>query len=531
VDGTGLVKSGNESEMCRFCHINHISSPKKPLWRLKSAGRNYIPYKSSTTQAMVGQPSGSSLLCLSCHDGTIAPAYASNSETLIDFSSGIMNLPKGSKNLTTDLSDDHPISFIYSSSLVLVDRELVDPNFLPETIRLENEQLQCTSCHDPHNNTFNDFLVVTSQYSQLCLQCHQKKYWPVSSHNLSNATWKGFGSNPWFHTPYETVAENACENCHSPHNAEGRNRLLNYFSEETNCLICHNGSVAATDIRSMLNKSYVHNVYSYSRLHDPEERNIVQTRHVECADCHNPHASRNFKTAPPYANGFIEGVQGVDRNGNSVAHIQFQYELCYRCHADSPVKPASATPRQIEQNNVRLEFDSNNPSYHPIENLGKNPDVPSLISPLSESGVIYCTDCHSSNGNDSPKGPHGSIYPHILKYRYETADYTPESYQNYELCYQCHNRNLILNGLDSFTREVHRKHIVEEQTPCNVCHEPHGISSSQGNSMNHTHLINFDISVVSPDPVTGKLEFADLGNFNGSCYLRCHGKNHSPESY
>jgi hypothetical protein len=45
------------------------------------------------------------------------------------------------------------------------------------------------------------------------------------------------------------------------------------------------------------------------------------------------------------------------------------------------------------------------------------------------------------------------------------------------------------------------------------------------------HLMNFDISIVSPDPQTGRLEFVDLGNYSGQCYLRCHGENHSPESY
>ena len=32
----------------------------------------YIPYSSSSLQAKPGQPTGTSKLCLSCHDGTIA---------------------------------------------------------------------------------------------------------------------------------------------------------------------------------------------------------------------------------------------------------------------------------------------------------------------------------------------------------------------------------------------------------------------------------------------------------------------------
>lgn len=181
------------------------------------------------------------------------------------------------------------------------------------------------------------------------------------------------------------------------------------------------------------------------------------------------------------------------------------------------------------QTNVRLEFDPSNPSFHPVEAAGQNPNVPSLISPLSVSSVVYCTDCHASD-NSSANGPHGSVYVPILKYRYETADYTTESYQAYELCYQCHERNAIVNNTSNQHAErVHGAHIVTLQTPCNVCHDPHGV---QGNSTNQSHLVNFDTSVVSQSTGPfGRLEFVDDGNFAGQCYLNCHGRNHNPRRY
>jgi predicted CXXCH cytochrome family protein len=531
VSGPGTIRASSEDEICIFCHTPHSSSPRQPLWNRPDPGFNYTLYTSSTAQAVPGQPTGASLLCLSCHDGTIALGNVLSRPSPILFSGGITNLPSGNTNLTTDLSNDHPVSFIYNASLASADGELVDPSTLTGPVRLENQMLQCTACHDPHQNVFNNFLVVTNQYSDLCLYCHQPDYWNNASHNLSLATWNGTGSNPWFHTSYLTVSENACENCHAPHNAGGHPRLINFVTEESNCLICHNGNVASANIETQFAKLYIHDIFAYNQIHDPEEPAVVQTRHVECEDCHNPHASRNFPASAPDANGFIEGVKGVDTNGNGVETILYEYELCYRCHADSPNKPASPTTRQIEQNNVRLEFDPGNPSYHPVEGPGQNPNCPSLIPPLTETSVIYCSDCHASDGTGSPSGPHGSIYPHILKFQYETADNTPESYQNYRLCYECHNRNTIIDGAGQFARRVHRLHIISEDVPCNACHDPHGISSSQGTTANNTHLINFDISIVSPDPQTGRLEFVDLGNYSGQCYLRCHGENHSPESY
>jgi len=531
ISGTGDIKASNETEVCIFCHTPHNSSPQKPLWNRQSPGLSYTLYHSSTIQSAPGQPDGASILCLSCHDGTIALGNVLSRGEQIEMSGGISVMPDGNSNLTTDLSDDHPVSFIYNVSLSSADGELVDPAGLTGPVRLQSEKMQCTSCHDPHDNSLTQFLVASQQFSELCLYCHQKSGWEAASHRTSSATWDGTGNNPWLHTPYTSVSENACENCHNPHTAAGNERLMNYLAEENNCLNCHNSNVAGKDIQADLMKTYRHDVYSYTSIHDPQENKTTEIRHVECADCHNPHETNNNESTPPEANGYIHGTGGVDTNGNPVARIQNQYELCYRCHADSFDKPGSPTSRHIEQNNVRMEFDEGNPSYHPVEGPGQNSNVPSLIAPLTESSIIYCCDCHGSDAGDI-RGPHGSLNPQILKFRYDTNNYSAESYQAYELCYQCHDRNEIINNMSNeFGEEVHRKHIVEENTPCNICHDPHGIDFGEGNQINNAHLINFDISVVRSDTVTGRLEYRSLGIRSGECYLRCHGRAHSPEHY
>jgi hypothetical protein len=269
-------------------------------------------------------------------------------------------------------------------------------------------------------------------------------------------------------------------------------------------------------------KPYLHNVYGYNLEHDADEAAVVANMHVECEDCHNPHAVNSAPANAPAAGGPLTGVKGINQNGNPVDPLQYAYELCYRCHSDSPGRPSGHTTRQVEQHNVRLEFDPANPSHHAVSSAGMNPDVPSLIAPLTESSMIYCTDCHSSDGSGSPSGPHGSIFPALLKYRYLTADYTIESPAAYELCYSCHSRASIL-GDESF--DAHSDHIRDIRTPCNVCHDPHGISHTQGNSTNHSHLINFDLEVVSP-AMNGLLQYESLGLFSGRCYLNCHGQNH-----
>lgn len=522
VTGTGDVKATSESEICIFCHTPHNSLPASPLWNKEDPGYTYTLYNSSTVQAAPGQPDGSSILCLSCHDGTTALGNVLSRMTDIEFSGGVTNLPPGSSNMSTDLADDHPISFDFTTGLAAADGQLKDPSAIIPPVRLEQGRMQCVSCHDPHRNLTSDFLLITTQFSELCFSCHNRDYWSFSSHSTSLATWNGNGTDPWPRTNYLNVAENACENCHNPHNAGNELRLMNALSEEQNCLSCHNGNVASSNILTQLAKPYLHNVYGYNLDHDAAEDPLVLSMHVECEDCHNPHAVNDNPATAPAASGFLAGVRGINQAGNPVDPIQYAYELCYRCHADSPSKPASHTNRQTPQNNVRLEFDPANPSHHGVNSAGTNPNVPSLIPPLTELSIIYCTDCHGSDGSGSPSGPHGSIFQSQLKYRYQTEDYTVESASAYELCYKCHSRTSILND-ESF--DDHDKHIRDLRTPCNACHDPHGISHTQGNSTNNAHLINFDVNIVSP-MMNGAFRYESTGQFSGRCYLRCHGRNH-----
>lgn len=120
------------------------------------------------------------------------------------------------------------------------------------------------------------------------------------------------------------------------------------------------------------------------------------------------------------------------------------------------------------------------------------------------------------------------MWPYILEREYRTADNVMESEQAYALCYKCHDRQILLNDM---LFEEHRRHVEGANTPCSVCHDPHGISATQGTSASNSHLINFDISIVQRDSVTGLLRYEDLGSNSGRCYLECHGVAHSPESY
>jgi hypothetical protein len=184
---------------------------------------------------------------------------------------------------------------------------------------------------------------------------------------------------------------------------------------------------------------------------------------------------------------------------------------------------------------MRLMFAPSNPSFHPVAARGTNPSVPSLVAGWTTASIVLCTDCHDNDQGPraptpgtGPSGPHGSSFKHLLVARYDMdAGTVTESAAAYALCYKCHDRTSIL-GDASF--KEHEKHIAGERTPCSVCHDPHGISSTQGSASTNSNLINFDRRFVTPSS-SGILRFDDLGSRRGRCYLTCHGENHNPLSY
>jgi len=220
-------------------------------------------------------------------------------------------------------------------------------------------------------------------------------------------------------------------------------------------------------------------------------------------------------------------VRGIDASGQAIVSSQNQYEICFKCHADTNFVSVYPVNRQIGQLNSRLEFDPANPSFHPVAGQGVNPNVPSLIPPLTTTSRIFCTDCHNNDDPAGPKGPHGSANPYILAKPYSMVDNFTESPTAYALCYSCHSRTSIL-GDQSF--KEHRKHIEGAKAPCSACHDPHGVSVTQGTPANNSYLINFDLAIVSPNR-SGVLRFEKTGTFQGRCFLNCHAKEHNPESY
>ena len=175
--GAGWNSSG---EICITCHTPHNAmTTATPLWNHELSVATFTVYANAATfdgAATIGQPGGSSKLCLSCHDGTVALDNFGGATGGTNFAT--------TGNLGTDLTNDHPISFDYTTALATADGELFDPSVkttaLGGTIAADmlfSDKLECASCHDVHNSVTSGnthLLIVSNSASALCLTCHDK---------------------------------------------------------------------------------------------------------------------------------------------------------------------------------------------------------------------------------------------------------------------------------------------------------------------------------------------------------------------
>jgi predicted CXXCH cytochrome family protein len=186
-----VVAGQGYDEVCVYCHTPHSAYVAQPLWNKTNSTNqgSYVPYTSSTMNVTpTGTIGASSLLCMSCHDGSIAVDSMVNAPNNIpggqpgDNSANLdinKKLYQGNGFLGTSLANDHPVGFDYNTSY---NNEGGATGGLVLTatvqgytaVRLFGSMVECATCHDAHSQTNTPFLRSTNQGSQLCLQCHLK---------------------------------------------------------------------------------------------------------------------------------------------------------------------------------------------------------------------------------------------------------------------------------------------------------------------------------------------------------------------
>lgn len=194
------IESTNTDDICVFCHTPHADSSSTllaPLWNHADTTQTFTAYSSATIDATMGQPTGVSKACMSCHDGVTAVNNLLNNvgsgagtDPTMQNVGASGEIPAGVTALGTDMNYIHPVSFTYDAALATTDGELYDPTTQGAGIAActaggghiddcmlfgaSNDQLECASCHDVHDDTISMHLIKSNAASALCMTCHDK---------------------------------------------------------------------------------------------------------------------------------------------------------------------------------------------------------------------------------------------------------------------------------------------------------------------------------------------------------------------
>ena len=201
-------------QICKFCHSPHRTGSASLLWnhRASQATATWAD-AASTTKGTPLPPdvnaAGSSRICLSCHDGSVALGDLHNAGggapgtvifTGADVLGGWPLAPGTPGYLGRNLAGNHPVSIPYAAQAYNVTGTVVISSAPvgagefnaatitageatvtrgANTVLLEPDGaggygVECSTCHDPHGTNFDRMLRVDPTGSQLCLTCHDK---------------------------------------------------------------------------------------------------------------------------------------------------------------------------------------------------------------------------------------------------------------------------------------------------------------------------------------------------------------------
>lgn len=577
--GGSASRASTETQPCVFCHTPHNADPELQRWNRKASTATYTTYGSSSFQSgtvagtfntfpgkAAQQPTGSAKLCLSCHDGTIALGATLNNGTIAMAGKGFVPV---TANLGLDLSNDHPVSFARAAGAT----QVVDPP-AGDAVTLEagTRYVQCLSCHDAHSQNGDavsgKFLVKANQRSAICTTCHNNSgtgwSWLTSAHSTSNKTYTSANTGGiaalGAHTGYTTVSDSGCESCHRPHSAPQAQRLLKAVNQRDVCFQCH-GNTPLTNTKNLamqFAKTYRHPLETSTTtiFHDDGEVTGSPTnfsgarRHVDCTDCHNPHAAGGTAHAEGGlnngiipANSVLSGVTGVMPSNPPAASgfpmptvaqtgymvltsATYEYQICFKCHSSyaygtsPPVAPSGGN-----QTDQVSEFNPINASYHPVWGAPhlRVPASAQLHPPWNTTTTatrMFCSDCHGNNETTSAAvagGPHGSSGRYLLRFADSTWSTTaPSLSSNNGFCANCHN---YANLRSTTYGRVHSA-AEHQRESCQACHSatPHG---------------SFRVGMIalSSDPSPYNLGAARISAFTattplsyqmGNCTTSCH---------
>jgi predicted CXXCH cytochrome family protein len=293
------------------------------------------------------------------------------------------------------------------------------------------EEGECLACHNPHGSP-NKFQLV-SKGGKLCFDCHDEE---IMEGNF-------------VHGP---AAVGGCIACHEPHTADFSKNLRANPPEL--CYMCHEDKAEVIHKAEFVHKPVSEDCTKCHNPHSAEKKFMLQSEApVLCLTCHKDKKDYLAKIAVKH--GALDVNRSClnchDPHNSNIASILAlaPMDLCMSCH-DKEYKRKKGKP----VTNIQKWLAENTDHHGPI----KQQD---------------CSGCHN---------PHGSENFRILRNPYPPNFYKPFAVENYNLCFGCHEKTLVLNPettrLTNFRNGNMNLHFVHVNKPikgrtCRACHETH----------------------------------------------------------
>lgn len=372
--GVGGNANTGTTEICVFCHTPHgaNATAAPPLWNRKIGGTsnttttylaNYTAYSSESLDARMssvqsgwdGKPLGSSKLCLSCHDGTIALGNVVNApgsglgSAISVGGAPTTTMPAGTdgytRNLGQDLSNDHPISITYSTALTTQDGELRPLASMPP---INSSHPLVGVRAGSQGSGVGRSAALTGLYGSVSTR-------PVLPLETTTGSSGGTG-------------QVQCTTCHDPHitdtnlAAEGNIKFLrrNRFQlnsspsalySDTNdiiCLACHQKGHNGTNPDST---SWAYSAHANSAVAGQAYTNPaaaardfpagIKVWQASCLNCHDTHTAT--------------GARRLTRLG-ATGGVSTLEETCYQCHSSTTILQTDGAFSVNSVPNVKSDF-------------------------------------------------------------------------------------------------------------------------------------------------------------------------------
>ncbi len=289
----------------------------------------------------------------------------------------------------------------------------------------------CMQCHDPHSSD-NKFLILEKTVASLCDKCHKVT--------------EGF---QFLHGP-TSIGE--CTACHESHSSDHKYLLVSEHGQL--CFSCH---VVMQD-----------ELKKYEFVHEPAKN--------DCIGCHNPHGASNSmmvkNLAPFLCYTCHKDIQNIAENSPYQHSVVADIDGCMHCHTPH----ASTVKFLLKEDTTSLCITCHD---KPLK-ISEDEVIPAFTDELKDKKFLHgpvaqndCSGCHLT---------HGSKHFKLLAKEYPPIFYAPFSEENYDLCFGCHPKTLVLTAqtddLTDFRNgnlNLHFLHVNKERRgrTCRACHQTH----------------------------------------------------------